>query len=124
MFCPKCGTMQDDKAQFCMSCGTNIANTQQSSQQSFQQSFQQDYQQTAQPGNGAATVSLICGIVGLFFFGLILGIIAIIQGNSARKQGYVGAKATIGIVLGILDVVFGVVGVLFMIAIIGAISQY
>jgi len=129
MFCPKCGFKQQDDAQFCMSCGVSISNLPQTSQQQpFQQSFQQDYQQNyqmqVQPGNGAANTSLICGIVGIFILGLILGIIAIVQGNSAKKQGYVGSKATIGIVLGILDIVFSVLWLLFIIVTIAALSTY
>ena len=53
----------------------------------------------------AATSSLVCGIVGLFVAGIILGIVAIAQGNKAKQLGYQGGKATAGIVLGIIDIV-------------------
>ena len=53
----------------------------------------------------AATSSLVCGIVGLLVAGIILGIIAIAQGNKAKQLGYQGGKATAGIVLGIIDIV-------------------
>ena len=69
------------------------------------QNYQQRYGNNAKPGSGAATTSLVCGIVGLFFLGIALGIIAIVQGNRAKKLGYPGGKATAGIVLGILDLV-------------------
>jgi hypothetical protein len=56
---------------------------------------------------GEATASMICGIVSLFFFGPILGPIAICLGVSAKKkikenpQGLTGnAQATAGIVCG------------------------
>ena len=52
-----------------------------------------------------ATSSLVCGIVGLFVAGIILGIVAIAQGNKAKQLGYQGGKATAGIVLGIIDIV-------------------
>jgi hypothetical protein len=48
-----------------------------------------------------ATVSLVCSIVGLFAFGLILGIVAIIAGSYAWERGT--AKA--GVIIGIIDVV-------------------
>jgi len=48
---------------------------------------------------------MICGIVGFFIAGLILGIIAIVQGRKAKQLGYPGGRATIGYVLGIIDVV-------------------
>jgi uncharacterized transporter YbjL len=47
---------------------------------------------------------MICGIVGLVVAGLILGIIAIVQGNNAKKLGYTGGQATAGIVLGVIDI--------------------
>jgi hypothetical protein len=62
------------------------------------------YPNYANNGEGAATGSLVCGIIGLFVAGLSLGIIAIVQGNKAKKLGYTGGKATAGIVLGIIDI--------------------
>jgi hypothetical protein len=55
-------------------------------------------------GQGKATASLICGIVGLFFFGPILGIIAIVMASKAEA---LGVKATGGKVLGWIDVIAG-----------------
>ena len=57
------------------------------------------------PGESAAKVSLICGIIGLFAFGLIVGIFAVLQGRKAKSLGYTGVKATVGIVLGIIGIV-------------------
>ncbi|MEV2213940.1 DUF4190 domain-containing protein [Streptomyces sp. NPDC050997] len=62
--------------------------------------------------NGLAVASLICGIIGLIFFNVVLGPVAIVLGavglRQAPAKGGAGmAKA--GIVLGIVDlVVFGV----------------
>ena len=53
----------------------------------------------------AANMSLVCGIIGFFIGGLILGIIAIVQGNKAKRLGYPGGRATVGLVLGIIDVI-------------------
>jgi hypothetical protein len=58
-----------------------------------------------------ATAALVCGIIGLFFCGVILGIVAIVKGNEAKRSiasdptygG--GGMATAGIVLGILDLI-------------------
>jgi len=58
-----------------------------------------------------ATASLVCGIIGLFICGVILGIVAIVKGNEAKRAiasdptfgG--GGMATAGIVLGILDLI-------------------
>jgi Domain of unknown function (DUF4190) len=60
---------------------------------------------------GEATASMVCGIVGLFFFGIILGPIAICLGVSAKKkikenpQALTGeGQATAGIVMGSIAV--------------------
>jgi hypothetical protein len=58
--------------------------------------------------NGLAIASLICGIIGLIFFNVILGPIAIVLGfvgmrQAAAKGGAGMAKA--GIILGVIDLV-------------------
>lgn len=59
-----------------------------------------------------AVASMVWGIVGLFFCGLILGIVAISKSNSAKKAIEAdpclsgGGYATAGMVLGIIDLVF------------------
>ena len=57
----------------------------------------------------ASQVSLICGILGLFFLGIILGPIAIVQANKAEK---LGKAATAGKVLGWIDTIFGVIAII------------
>ena len=59
--------------------------------------------------NRAANDSLVYGIVGIFILGFILGIIAIVEGNKANSLGYVGGKATAGIVLGIIDIIGSII---------------
>jgi len=59
--------------------------------------------------NSAANASLTCGIIGLIIGGWILGIIAISQSNKAKNMGYVGGKATAGLVLGIIDIIGSVI---------------
>jgi len=56
-------------------------------------------------GQSKATAALVCGIIGLFVFGLILGPIAIVMANKAES---LGVKATGGKVLGWIDLIFGV----------------
>ncbi|MGW0337474.1 DUF4190 domain-containing protein [Streptomyces sp. NPDC003011] len=58
--------------------------------------------------NGLAIASLICGIIGLIFFNVILGPIAIVLGavgmrQASAKGGAGMAKA--GVILGIIDLV-------------------
>ena len=67
----------------------------------------------AQPGKGAATASLVLGIVSVVFWffgmgaivGLITGIIGIICSVNAKKAGFVGGIQTAGLVCSIIGVV-------------------
>jgi hypothetical protein len=59
-----------------------------------------------------AIAAMVCGIVGIFIFGIILGIIAIVLGCIARNKinsephKYKGmCQANAGVVLGIIDVI-------------------
>ena len=97
-------------------------------QQNYQQP-QQNYQQPQQnyqppmggmpnpPGKGAATGSLVCGIISLSvsvvlgwttwacLVGLILGIVGAVLGVNAKKQGYVDGNQKAGLVLSIIGTV-------------------
>jgi len=66
--------------------------------------------------SGAANCSLICGIIGLIFFGIILGPVAIctsVQAKNEIKQNpeKVGGEcqANAGMVLGVIDTVLCVI---------------
>ena len=58
MFCPKCGTSNDDTARFCRSCGQDMAYRAQPGQPTGQQPppYQQPYQQPYQPPVQQVTV--------------------------------------------------------------------
>jgi hypothetical protein len=58
--------------------------------------------------NGLAIASLVCGIIGLIFFNVILGPLAIVFGavgmrQSAAKGG--GGMAKAGVILGVVDLI-------------------
>jgi len=68
-----------------------------------------------------AVAALVCGIIGLFIAGIILGIIAIVCGVSARNairrnpSVYTGqGMATAGLVLGIVDIVAAIIALLWL----------
>jgi hypothetical protein len=70
-----------------------------------------------------ATGAMVWGIIGIFCFGVILGIIALVLGIGAKNKikqfpdRYIGeGQATAGIVLGIIDIVLGVIGIFWWIA--------
>jgi Domain of unknown function (DUF4190) len=63
--------------------------------------------------NGMAIAALVCGIVGLFIFEVILGVLAIIFGAIGLSRANRGAGrrglAWAGVILGVIDVVLFVV---------------
>jgi hypothetical protein len=67
-----------------------------------------------------AVASLVCGIIGLFIFGIILGIVAIVNANKAKRMIGTdpryggGGMATAGLVLGIIAVAAGVIQLLIL----------
>jgi ABC-type phosphate transport system permease subunit len=70
-----------------------------------------------------ATASVVCGILGFFIFGFILGPVAIGKANAARKQiaahpdRYTGeGLATAGTVLGVIDIIGAVFAIMMMAA--------
>ena len=62
------------------------------------------------------------GIIGLFFAGVIFGILAIVNANNCKKAGFTNGKVTAGFVLGIIDIALLVVGYLFFFVVLGLAS--
>lgn len=134
-------TQQQDTQQTYGQTDYSHQNTQQmysqpdySQQGSYQQDpYNQPYGQPTPklPGQGAATASLILGIIGavcaLFLtFGVIsvgCGIAGIIVAGNAKKQGYTGGMRTVGFILSLLSLIFGaleIVACIGCVAVIGA----
>lgn len=69
------------------------------------------------PGKGAATGSLVCGIIAivLWIFGysailsVIVGIIGIVLASNAKKAGFEGGMRTAGFVLSLIGLIFGAI---------------
>jgi Domain of unknown function (DUF4190) len=63
--------------------------------------------------NGMAIAALVCGIVGLFIFEVILGVLAIVFGGIGLSRANRGAgrrgMALAGVILGAIDVIVFVV---------------
>jgi hypothetical protein len=66
-----------------------------------------------QPGNGIAIAAMVCALVGLLFFGVVLGPLGVIFGSIGLGRAKRGASgrgmAITGIVVGIIDVLAFVV---------------
>jgi hypothetical protein len=63
---------------------------------------------TRRESDRLATASLICGIIGLFVAGIVLGPVALVLGWVSYRRVRSGT-AQAGIVLGIVDIVLAVV---------------
>lgn len=70
-----------------------------------------------------ATASVVCGVCGLILFGLILGGVAISKAAAAKKliedhpdQYDGGGLASVGMVLGVLDIIGAVVALFVILA--------
>lgn len=110
-FCSKCGTEVLDEAITCPSCGCSVATP------------RSDYVEP--PLKKDSTAALVLGILSLVlaiisyfvlgflsFFGLALGIIAIVLGAKHK-----GGKSVAGLVLGILGlIVSGIAVVIYLLA--------
>jgi hypothetical protein len=67
------------------------------------------YGSSTQGSNGLAIAGLVCGLVGVLFFNIILGPLAIIFGGVAWSRANHGARhkgmAIAAVVLGVVDLV-------------------
>ncbi|UCD02033.1 MAG: zinc-ribbon domain-containing protein [Promethearchaeota archaeon] len=136
-FCTYCGTEVEDSWNLCPNCGKKLRETEipqnqvqprlnpyQQTQQTFRNPYQQPpvqpYQKIYKAGIGYSygIASLICGILGIvlgfFFIGFILGIPAIILGSLGISRDENSALGAIGLVLGVIDFIFGFVFFFFL----------
>ena len=60
-------------------------------------------------------LSLIFAIIGIFFYGIILGPIAIILGVIGRKKDDSKGLATAGLIIGIIVTILAIIGLIFRI---------
>lgn len=86
--------------------------------------------QPDEPGKGAATASLVLGIISvvtwflgsLAFVGLVTGIIGLICASKAKKQGFNGGIRTAGFVLSIIGLVGSAIVFIACVACVGVLS--
>ncbi len=110
MKCYHCGFENVDTAMYCEQCGTQLRQPEGGQQNGYQPAgpYQQawppvvDYQYES--GKSASTVSMVCGILSIVIpcIGIILGIVAIMYSNKAKKLGVRNGQATAGLVTGII----------------------
>lgn len=80
---------------------------------------------TAAPGDGKATASMVCGIVGICLCCCgPLGVAALILGILAKKDGSTSGKATAGIIMGAIVTALWILSLIFQFATGFDISSY
>lgn len=83
-----------------------------------------------EPGKGAATASLVLGIIAVvfWFFGysailsIVLGIIGIVQSQNAKKAGFVGGIQSAGYILSLIGLIGGALFFVACVACVGLIG--
>lgn len=117
MFCPNCGSQNDDNARFCATCSKPFVENSQPVQ---------PMQPAVVPGKGMGIAAMILGIVSLVLFcfwylaipcgivGLILGILSL---NKAKAVGMKNGLATAGIITSAIAI--GIAVIIVLLAAIG-----
>jgi|GEM_PF-3948523 len=130
MYCHNCGVGVPENTQFCINCGVSLISSHTSDTPPLEFPSSQlansphsnnlsDNSSVHLRGESMATAALICGIISipaLLFWpiALIIGILAIVFGIIAKRQGTQGSKATIGIITGIIGLIIPILIVLLI----------
>lgn len=107
MFCKNCGNRLNPGEVFCSKCGARVEDG--SSQNSTTEGYPVQDSKSGK-NNTMAILSIVFGVLGFFVAGLICGILAICMSVSAKNhiKSFPEEKgenlATIGLILGIIDV--------------------
>lgn len=75
MFCPKCGTKNQEDAQFCQNCGTMLTNNEKQPL---------NYYEANKPSILIVILGYIFGILG-GLFGILIGLYLLSKDNSSAK---------------------------------------
>lgn len=114
-FCKKCGNKLSSECKFCTRCGESTEDNL-TSYSNVNDNQQNDYINSHNSTSPTAIASFVCSLVGLFLWGVLLGISAICLGLSAKNHMKVFKNekgeglATAGIIIGIIDIVFAIIG--------------
>jgi flagellar basal body-associated protein FliL len=125
MYCPSCGSKNDDAARFCSNCGKPLVSTEPA--QPSPAAPTPAPVAAVEPGRGATILTL--GILSIVLLGPILGIPAWVMGSRDGKKiraGLIEAKqrgmTQAGMVLGIVGTFLSVLGIVAIIAIVGVVA--
>ena len=116
-YCSNCGKAAEDSDAFCTNCGRAFAQTEGdpfNRESSPNTTYSQpSYTQTEPAQSNLAKTSMVLGIVGFFFAGFILGILAVVfaEKSKAETNGVMVSEAKTGKVCGIINIVLSVVSI-------------
>lgn len=96
--CPTCGRILEEDFKICPYCGKSLVPERETAQKT-------EEAKEKPKGRGAGVVSIVCVIIGFFFFGIICSIIAMIAGVKALMGRGALAKTlgAIGFIGGVLE---------------------
>ena len=108
-YCPKCGARNPASARFCTKCGESLTPAPPAQAPPTQAP---QYVSRAGRHTGMGTASLVLGIVGFFFFAIILGPLAIILGAIAwgKDKDNLGLA---GLILGLIGFILWIIFVIW-----------
>ena len=112
-YCNYCGTYVDEQAMICPNCNAALKYSQPDMPPAVD--VNGNIPLDNHPKRGMAIASLVLGICSLLFtfFGLLLGILAVVFGSSANREGKVSV-ATAGKICGIIGIVCSVLFGIFI----------
>lgn len=110
MYCESCGAQNSDNSQFCESCGAPLGTP-----GSSVRTTTESPAEPSRSGMRYGKIGIIAGVLGIFlFFFLFIGLIAIVLGYLAYKNGD-EKNGKIAMILGAVGtVLFFIVSVIFV----------
>ena len=125
-FCSSCGIKVDPSWNACPECGTALGGR--GISQPTPQYYTQPYTQAAQQPSGwkshkHSALALIFANIGLFGgvitgVGIIFGILAIVFGITGIRRDEDRVMAILGIIVGTIDIILGIIVIIIVISII------
>ena len=121
--CKYCGSTLNDGDNFCQKCGA-VAESEESVKATASTQTNNTIENNVSSAvngkktNGTAIASLVCSLIGILIMAIPLGIGSICFGAAALKHIKVSPNekgkglAIAGFVIGIIDVVFGMIGII------------
>ena len=103
IYCTKCGYELKATATYCPSCGEDVEERKVDKTPTYTDTSSY-YSGRKYYASEDSSAGLVCGIIGLFVFGIILGVIAIVLSGKSNCRNPVAS-----LVLGIIDIIGAII---------------